>query len=204
MSPKGVSIPFVIEKTGRGEREYDLFSRLLKDRIIFIGSEIDDQLANVVVGQFLFLRMENKDQDINLYINTAGGAVTAGLAIYDTMQFVECDVATFCVGQASSMGALLLCAGTKGKRYCLPNSRIMIHQPLGGVFGVATDIKIHANELLYVKKRLNGILAHHTGQSLERIEKDVDRDFFMSPEEAKKYGLVDEVLSSMKQIKQAQ
>ena len=203
MSSRGVPIPFVIEKTGRGEREYDLFSRLLKDRIIFIGSDIDDQLANVVVGQFLFLRMENKEQDINLYINTAGGAVTAGLAIYDTMQFVECDVATFCVGQASSMGALLLCAGTKGKRHCLPNARIMIHQPLGGVFGVATDITIHANELLYVKKKLNGILAEHTGQSLEKIEKDVDRDFFMNPDEAKKYGIIDEVLSSMKQIKQA-
>jgi len=200
MNTKGVSIPFVIEKTGRGEREYDLFSRLLKDRIIFIGSEIDDQLSNVVVGQFLFLRMENKKQDINLYVNSGGGAITAGMAIYDTMQFVECDVATYCVGQASSMAALLLAAGTKGKRYSLPNSRIMIHQPIGGIYGAATDIRIHAKELKQIKQKLNEILANHTGQTVEKIEKDVDRDFFMSPEEARKYGIVDEVLSSMKDV----
>jgi ATP-dependent Clp protease protease subunit len=201
MGTRNVSIPFVIEKTGRGEREYDLFSRLLKDRIIFIGKEIDDELSNIVMGQFLFLRMEDRTQDINLYINTVGGSVTAGLAIYDTMQFVECDVATFCVGQASSMGALLLSAGTKGKRYSLPNARILIHQPLGGVFGAATDIGIHAKELKRVKERLNTILSKHTGQALEKIEKDVDRDFFMSPTEAKDYGIIDEVLTSMKDIR---
>ena len=203
MRTRNVSIPFVIEKTGRGEREYDLFSRLLKDRIIFIGRDIDDELANVVVGQFLFLRMEDKKLDVNLYINSAGGSVTAGLAIYDTMQFVECDVATFCVGQASSMGALLLAAGTKGKRYSLPNARIMVHQPLGGIYGAATDIKIHAGELRRIKETLNGILARHTGQSVEKIEKDVDRDFFMSPEEARDYGVIDDVLSSMKEISPA-
>jgi len=200
MSARNVSIPFVIEKTGRGEREYDLFSRLLKDRIIFIGRDIDDELSNIVVGQFLFLRMEDKKQDINLYINSAGGSVTAGLAIYDTMQFVECDVATFCVGQASSMGALLLAAGSKGKRYSLPNARIMIHQPLGGICGAATDIKIHATELRRIKEKLNKILALHTGQKIENIEKDVDRDFFMSPEEAREYGVIDGVLSSMKEV----
>ena len=203
MRTRNVSIPFVIEKTGRGEREYDLFSRLLKDRIIFIGRDIDDELANVVVGQFLFLRMEDKKLDVNLYINSAGGSVTAGLAIYDTMQFVECDVATFCVGQASSMGALLLAAGTKGKRYSLPNARIMVHQPLGGIYGAATDIKIHAGELRRIKETLNGILARHTGQSVEKIEKDVDRDFFMNPEEARDYGVIDDVLSSMKEISPA-
>ncbi len=203
MRTRNVSIPFVIEKTGRGEREYDLFSRLLKDRIIFIGRDIDDELSNIVVGQFLFLRMEDKKLDVNLYINSGGGSVTAGLAIYDTMQFVECDVATFCIGQASSMGALLLTAGTKGKRYSLPNARIMVHQPLGGIYGAATDIKIHAGELRHIKEKLNGIFARHTGQSVEKIEKDIDRDFFMSPEEAKDYGVIDEVLSSMKEISPA-
>lgn len=191
-------VPMVIEKTGRGEREYDIWSRLLKDRIVFIGSAIDDYVANLVIAQLLFLQMENKNQDINLYVNSPGGSVTAGLAIYDTMQFVQCDVATYCIGQASSMGAVLLAAGTKGKRHCLPHARVMLHQPWGGVQGAATDIKIQAEEIINLKHKLNMILAKHTGQALEKIEKDTDRDFFMSGDEAKSYGLVDEVVESMK------
>ena len=192
-------VPIVIEKTGKGERSYDIWSRLLKDRIIFIGSAIDDYVANLVIAQMLFLQMENKNQDINLYINSPGGAVTAGLAIYDTMQFVQCDVATYCIGQAASMGAVLLAAGAKGKRHCLPYARVMLHQPWGGVQGAAADIKIQAEEILNLKQKLNMILAKHTGQPLEKIEKDTDRDFFMSAEESLKYGLVDEVLATMKE-----
>ncbi len=189
-----VPIPFVIEKTSRGERQYDIYSRLLEDRIVFIGSPIDDNVANVVIAQLLFLQKENKNQDINIYINSPGGSVTAGLAIYDTMQFVQCPVATYCIGQAASMGAVLLAAGTKGKRHALPNSRIMIHQPWGGVQGTAEDISIQAEEILRLKKRLNEILALHTGQKVEKIEKDADRDFHMDSQEAKEYGLVDEVI----------
>jgi len=195
----GYLTPIVIEKTGRGERSYDIWSRLLKDRIIFVGTPIDDYIANLVIAQMLFLQMENKSQDINVYINTPGGYVTSGLAIYDTMQFVHCDVATYCIGQASSMAALLLAAGTKGKRYALPNSRVMLHQPAGGIQGTAADIKIHAEEILALKKRMNLLFAKHTGQPLERIERDSDRDFFMSAEEAKKYGIVDEVVESLKE-----
>ncbi len=187
-------IPFVIEKTSRGERQYDIYSRLLEDRIVFIGSPIDDSVANVVIAQLLFLQKENKNQDINIYINSPGGSVTAGLAIYDTMQFVQCPVATYCIGQAASMGAVLLAAGTKGKRHALPNSRIMIHQPWGGVQGTAEDISIQAEEILRLKRRLNEILALHTGQPVEKIEKDADRDFHMDSQEAKDYGLVDEVI----------
>ncbi len=194
----GYLTPIVIEKTGRGERAYDIWSRLLKDRIIFIGMPIDDYIANLVVAQMLFLQMENKSQDINLYINSPGGSITAGLAIYDTMQFVHCDVATYCVGQAASMGALLMAGGTKGKRYALPNSRFMIHQPLGGAQGTASDIKIHAEEILQFKKRMNQLLAKHTGQPIDRVERDCDRDNFMSADEAKKYGLCDEVVDSLK------
>ena len=190
----GYLTPIVIEKTGRGERAYDIWSRLLKDRIIFIGTPIDDYIANLVVAQMLFLQMENKSQDINLYINSPGGSITAGLAIYDTMQFVHCDVATYCVGQAASMGALLLAAGAKGKRYALPHSRIMIHQPLGGFQGQATDVDIQAREILRMREDLNNILVKHTAQSLKRIEKDTDRDFFMTGKQAQEYGLVDEVI----------
>jgi ATP-dependent Clp protease protease subunit len=192
-------VPMVIEQTARGyERAYDIYSRLLKDRIIFIGTPIDDNIANLVIAQMLFLQMEDSGKDINIYINSPGGAVTAGLAIYDTMQFMKCAVATYCIGQAASMGAILLGAGTKGKRFVLPNSRIMIHQPWGGVQGVAEDISIHAREILKLRDKINGILAKHTGQNLERIQKDTDRDFFMSAEEAKEYGLIDEVIISKK------
>lgn len=187
-------IPYVIEKTGRGERTYDIYSRLLEDRIVFIGTEINDIVANSVIAQMLFLAKENKNQDINVYINSPGGSVTAGLAVYDTMQFIDCDVATWCLGQASSMGALLLAAGKKGKRYALPHSRIMIHQPWGGVQGTAQDITIQADELLRMKDYLNRILAKHSNQDVKQIEKDSDRDYFMSANEAKDYGLVDEVL----------
>lgn len=190
--------PIVIEKSGKGERAYDIWSRLLKDRIVFIGGPIDDYVANLIIAQILFLQMENKNQDINLYINSPGGSVTAGLAIYDTMQFVQCDVSTYCIGQASSMGAVLLAAGTKGKRSCLPHARVMIHQPWGGVQGTAMDIKIQAEEIIKLKQKINLILAKHTGQSVEKIEKDTDRDYFMSADEAKKYGLIDEVLESMR------
>ncbi len=188
-------VPMVIEQTSRGyERAYDIYSRLLKDRIIFIGTAIDDNIANLIIAQMLFLQMEDVNKEINIYINSPGGSVTSGLAIYDTIQFVKCDVATYCVGQAASMGALLLSAGTKGKRFVLPHSRIMIHQPWGGIQGVAADISIHAKEILKLREKLNEILSHHTGKSLEKIEKDTDRDYFMSANEAKDYGLVDEVI----------
>ena len=196
----GYLTPIVIEKTGRGERSYDIWSRLLKDRIIFLGTPIDDYIANLVIAQMLFLQMENKSQDINLYVNTPGGSVMAGLAIYDTMQFVHCDVATYCIGQASSMGALLLAAGTKGKRYALPHSRIMMHQPSGGAQGTAADIRIQADEILNLKRILNKLFAKHTGQTLEKVAKDTDRDHFMSADEAKKYGIVDEVVESLKDV----
>lgn len=194
---KGINnylVPMVVENTGRGERAYDIYSRLLKDRIVFIGTPIDDAVANLVIAQMLFLQMEDPEKDINVYINSPGGSVTAGLGIYDTMQFVKCDVATYCLGQAASMGALLLTAGTKGKRYALPNARVMIHQPWGGAQGTASDISIQAKEILKLKDQLNQILADHTGQPLERVEKDTDRDYFMSPEDAKAYGIVDEVI----------
>jgi len=192
-------VPMVIEQTSRGyERAYDIYSRLLKDRIIFIGTPVDDYVANLVIAQMLFLQMEDVNKDISVYINSPGGSVTAGLAIYDTMRFVKCDVATYCVGQASSMGAILLCAGTKGKRHTLPNSRVMIHQPWGGIQGAAEDISRHAQEILKMRDRINEILAHHTGQSLEKIQKDTDRDYFMSATEAKDYGLIDEVIAASK------
>jgi ATP-dependent Clp protease protease subunit len=194
-------VPYVIEKTGYGERHYDIFSRLLKDRIIFIGSAIEDILSNLVIAQILFLQNENKNQDINIYINSPGGSITAGLAIYDTMQFVQCDVATYSIGQAYSMGAILLAGGTKGKRYALPHTRIMLHQPWGGMRGTATDISIQAEEILLMKRCLNEILVKHTGQPLERIEVDVDRDFYMSSHEAKSYGLVDEVIETLRDKK---
>ena len=187
-------VPIVVEQTGRGERAYDIYSRLLKDRIVFIGSGIDDMVANLIIAQMLFLQMEDPNKDINVYINSPGGIVTAGLAIYDTMQFVKPDVATYCIGQAASMGSVLLAGGTKGKRYSLPEARIMIHQPWGGAQGTASDISIQAKEILRMKDRLNQILANHTGQDLKKIAADTDRDFFMSADEAKTYGLVDEVI----------
>lgn len=187
-------IPFVIERTGREERAMDIYSRLLKDRIVFIGAPITDELANSVVAQLLFLQSEDPKADVHVYINSPGGSVTAGLAIYDTMQFIRCDVATYCIGQAASMGAVLLAAGTKGKRYALPNSRIMIHQPMAGVEGTATEIMIHAKEFKNLKQRINEILIKHTGHPLEKIEKDTDRDCFMSAEEARAYGLIDHVI----------
>jgi len=190
-------IPYVVEKSGREERVYDIYSRLLKDRIIFLGSQVTDDVANVVVAQMLFLQSEDPKADIHLYVNSPGGSVTAGLAIYDTIQWVACDVATYCVGQAASMGAVLLTAGTKGKRYALPNARIMIHQPLAGIQGSAEEILIHAREFQRIKQRMNEILIRHTGHSLEKIEKDTDRDCFMSADEAKDYGLVDQVVASM-------
>ncbi len=190
-------IPYVIEKTGRGERAYDIYSRLLEDRIIFIGTAIDDHVANAVVAQLLFLHKENKNQDISVYINSPGGHITAGLAIYDTMQFVQCDVATYCIGQASSMGALLLMAGAKGKRLALPNSRVMIHQPWGGAGGTAADIQIQANELVKMKKVIIDIIAEHTGTEAVQVEEDIDRDYFMSAREAKDYGVVDEVVEPL-------
>ena len=197
MTPRNQLIPHVIEETGRGERAYDIYSRLLKDRIIFLGGGIEDDTANLVIAQLLFLQNENADADISVYVNSPGGLITAGMAIYDTMQFVGCDVRTYCLGQAASMGAVLLAAGTKGKRYVLPNSRILIHQPIGGARGPATDISIQAEEILRLRTRLNEILAHHTGQPLERIEKDVDRDRFMSAEEAVEYGIADEIITSL-------
>ena len=196
----GYLTPVVIEKTGRGERSYDIWSRLLKDRIIFVGTPIDDYIANLVIAQMLFLQMENKSQDINVYINTPGGYVNAGMAIYDTMQFVHCDVATYCIGQASSMGALLLAAGTNGKRYALPHSRIMMHQPSGGAQGTAADIKIQADEILNLKRVLSKLFSKHTGQTLDKVARDSDRDHFMSADDAKKYGLVDEVVESLKDV----
>ena len=194
-------MPYVVEKTGYGERHYDIFSRLLKDRIIFIGSAIEDTLSNLVIAQILFLQNENKNQEISIYINSPGGSITAGPSIYDTMQFVQCDVATFCIGQAYSMAAILVAGGTKGKRYGLPHTRIMLHQPWGGMKGTATDISIQAEEILRMKKCLNEILVKHTGQPMERIEEDVDRDFYMSSQEAKTYGLVDEVIESLRDKK---
>ena len=191
-------VPMVVEQTGRGERAYDIFSRLLKDRIIFIGTGISDEVSNLIIAQLLFLQAEDPDKDISMYINSPGGSVTAGMAIYDTMQFLKCDVATYCVGQAASMGAVLMAAGAAKKRYALPNARIMIHQPWGGVQGQAADISIQAKEILRLRDSLNGILAHHTGKTLDAIENDTDRDYFMSAEEAMKYGLVDEVIKSRK------
>jgi ATP-dependent Clp protease, protease subunit len=187
-------VPIVVEQTGRGERAYDIYSRLLKDRIIFIGTPIDDTIANLVIAQMIFLEGEDPDRDINLYIHSPGGMVTAGLAIYDTMQFVKPDVATLCMGQAASMAAVLLAAGAKGKRTTLPNSRIMIHQPLGGTQGQATEIEIYMREMNKMKAQLNGILAKHTGQTIEKIDADTDRNFFMSAEETKAYGLIDEII----------
>ncbi|HVI24220.1 MAG TPA: ATP-dependent Clp endopeptidase proteolytic subunit ClpP [Myxococcales bacterium] len=189
-----IPYPTVIEQTHRGERAYDLYSRLLKDRIVFLGTPVDDDVANIIVAQMLFLESEDPDKDINLYINSPGGSVTAGLAIYDTMQYVKCQVSTICMGQAASMGALLLTAGAKGKRYSLPHSRIMIHQPSGGFGGQASDIELHAKEILRLKAKLNEIMQKHTGQPLDRIEKDTDRDYFMGAGEAKEYGLIDEVV----------
>ena len=188
-------VPIVIEQTARGERSFDIYSRLLKERVIFLVGPVEDHMANLVVAQLLFLESENPDKDIHLYINSPGGSVTAGLSIYDTMQFIKPDVSTMCIGQAASMGALLLSGGAKGKRYCLPNSRMMIHQPLGGFQGQATDIEIHAKEILLLRQRLNTILADHTGQSLEKIAEDTERDNFMGGEEAVAYGLIDSVLS---------
>lgn len=191
-------IPFVIEQTGRTERAYDIYSRLLKDRIIFLGTAIDDSVANAVIAQLLFLQSDDPDKDIHIYVNSPGGIVSSGLAIYDTMQYVKPDIATYCIGQAASMGALLLTAGAKGKRFALPNSRIMLHQPMGGFHGQATDVEIHAREILKMKDTLNRILTAHTGQPLEKIQTDTDRDFFMSGAEAKEYGLVDEVIHTIK------
>lgn len=188
-------VPMVVEQTARGERAYDIFSRLLKDRIIFIGTAVDEIVSNLIIAQMLFLQMEEPKKDISVYINSPGGIVTAGLAVYDTMQFVKCDVATYCVGQATSMAALLLAAGKKGKRYVLPNARVMIHQPWGGVQGAASDISIQAQEILRLREKINKILSKHTGQSLEKITKDTDRDFFMTAEDSKTYGIVDEVIS---------
>ncbi len=189
-------IPIVVEQSARGERSYDIYSRLLKERVIFLVGPVDDHVANVIVAQLLFLESENPDKDISFYINSPGGSVTAGLAIYDTMQFISCDVSTMCIGQAASMGALLMTGGAKDKRFCLPHSRMMIHQPLGGVQGQAADIEIHAKEILLIRDRLNKIMATHTGQSLDSIAKDTDRDNFMSGEESVAYGLIDEVLNS--------
>ena len=194
-------IPMVIEQSSKGERAYDIYSRLLKDRIVFLGSPINDDIANLLIAQLLFLESEDPDKDINFYINSPGGVVTSGMAVYDTMQYIKPDIATVCIGQASSMGALLLTAGTSGKRYSLPNSRIMIHQPLGGSQGQASDIAIQAKEILRVKDKINQILADHTGQDLAKIQEDTDRDFFMSGEEAREYGLIDRVMVSRDDLK---
>ncbi|RJQ43662.1 MAG: ATP-dependent Clp endopeptidase proteolytic subunit ClpP [Nitrospiraceae bacterium] len=191
-------IPIVIEQTGRTERAYDIYSRLLKDRIVFIGSAIDDIVSNTVIAQLLFLQTEDPEKDIHIYINSPGGVVSSGLAIYDTMQYIKPDIATYCIGQAASMGALLLTAGTTGKRFVLPHSRIMIHQPLGGFYGQATDVEIHAKEILKLKETLNKILAKHAGQPLEKVHLDTERDYFMSAQEAKDYGLVDQVIETLK------
>jgi ATP-dependent Clp protease protease subunit len=191
-------VPIVVEQTGRGERSYDIFSRLLKERIIFLGTAIDDSVANLVIAQLLFLQSEDPKKDISLYINSPGGVVTAGMAIYDTMQFLKCDITTYCVGQAASMGAVLLAAGAKGKRFALPHARIMIHQPLGGAQGQATDIHIQAQEIMRMKKMLNELLAHHSNRTLKQLEKDTDRDNFMSPEDAMKYVLIDQVIAHAK------
>jgi ATP-dependent Clp protease, protease subunit len=199
-SPRSLLVPMVIEQTGRGERSYDIYSRLLKDRIVFIGTAIDDHVANLVVAQMLFLQMEDPKRDINIYINSPGGSVTAGLAIYDTMQYVTCDVATYCVGVAASMGAILLTAGTKGKRYALPNSDIMIHQVSGGAQGTASDVERTVEYMYKLKKRLISILAHHTGKPIEQIQNDSDRDYWITAQQAKDYGLVDEVVKSRKDV----
>ena len=193
-------IPHVIEQTGRGKRGYDIYSRLLVDRIVFLGTPVDDMVANVIIAQLLFLQMQDPKKDVHLYINSPGGSVSAGLAIYDTMQFMTCDVNTYCIGQAASMGAVLLCAGTKGKRFALPNSNIMIHQILGGAEGQASDVEIRVKYMLRLKNRLNSIIGRHTGQPIEIVEKACDRDNFMTPEEAKAFGLVDEVVASRKQL----
>jgi ATP-dependent Clp protease, protease subunit len=198
MQTNNFLVPMVVEQTGRGERGYDIYSRLLVDRIVFLGTPIDDMVSNLIIAQLLFLQMTDPKKDIHLYINSPGGSVTAGLAIYDTLQFLTCDTNTYCIGQAASMGAVLLGAGTRGKRFALPNARIMIHQPWGGVQGQASDISIQAKEILRTRDRLNEILAFHTGKSLEMIAKDSDRDFFMSAEEAREYGLIDTVLGSRK------
>ncbi len=195
-------IPMVVEQTNRGERAYDIYSRLLKDRIIFIGSAIDNEIANLIVAQLLFLESEDPEKDISFYINSPGGVVTAGMAIYDTIQYIKPDVATVCVGQAASMGALLLTAGTKGKRFALPNSRVMIHQPLGGAQGQATDIKIQAAEILKMKDKLNEILSFHTGQDIEKISEDTERDFFMSSDQAREYGIVDKVVADRSELEE--
>ncbi len=186
-------VPMVVEQTARGERSYDIYSRLLKERIIFVIGPIDDNVANLIVAQLLFCESENADKDIQLYINSPGGSVTAGLAVYDTMQFINCDVATMCMGQAASMAALMLAGGAKGKRFCLPNSRIMIHQPSGGSQGQASDIEIQAKEILFIRERMNEIMAHHTGKSVEELAKDTERDYFLTPREAQAYGLIDKV-----------
>jgi len=195
-SAAGGLVPIVVEQTARGERSFDIYSRLLKERVIFLVGQVEDYMANLVVAQLLFLESENPDKDIHLYINSPGGSVTAGMSIYDTMQFIKPDVSTMCIGQAASMGALLLAGGAQGKRYCLPHSRMMIHQPLGGFQGQASDIAIHAKEILSIRDRLNNILVHHTGQPLEKIQQDTDRDNFMNANDAVSYGLVDKVLSS--------
>lgn len=195
-SPQSALVPIVVEQTARGERSYDIYSRLLKERVIFLVGQVEDHMANLVVAQLLFLEAENPDKDIHLYINSPGGSVTAGLSIYDTMQFIKPDVSTMCIGQACSMGAFLLTAGAKGKRYCLPNSRVMIHQPSGGAQGQASDIHIHAQEILKIRERLNRIMAEHTGRSVEEIARDTERDNFMSAEQSKEYGLIDAVLSN--------
>ena len=194
-------IPMVVEQSGRGERSYDIYSRLLKERVIFLVGPIDDMTANVVVAQLLFLEAENPDKDISLYINSPGGSVTAGMAIYDTMQFIKPDITTLCIGQAASMGALLLTSGAKGKRFCLPNARVMIHQPLGGFQGQASDIEIHAKEIMYLKEKLNTILSHHTSHPIKKIVKDTDRDNFMSAEDSKDYGLIDQVINNRSEVK---
>lgn len=196
-----VLVPMVVEQTSRGERAYDIFSRLLKERIVFIGTAVSDDVANLIIAQMLFLQGEDSEKDISLYINSPGGSVTAGLAIYDTIQFLKCDVTTYCVGQAASMGAVLLAAGTSGKRFALPNARIMIHQPWGGVQGQASDISIQAKEILRLRDTLNSILAFHTGKSVDEVSRDTERDFFMSAEESKKYGLVDEVVAKTDKAK---
>jgi ATP-dependent Clp protease protease subunit len=193
-------VPMVVEQTGRGERSYDIYSRLLKDRIVFIGTPIDDYVANLVIAQLLFLQMEDAKKDIHIYVNSPGGSVTAGLAIYDTMQFVTCDVNTYCMGMAASMGAVLLCAGTKGKRFALPNSDIMIHQVSGGAQGQASDVERQVEFMFKLKRRLESIIAHHTGKPVEQVHNDADRDYYMSADEAKAYGLVDEVVKSRKEI----
>jgi ATP-dependent Clp protease protease subunit len=195
--PQGLGlIPMVIEQSGRGERAYDIYSRLLKERVVFLVGPVNEVSANLIVAQLLFLESENPDKDISFYVNSPGGSVSAGLAIYDTMQFIKPDVSTLCIGQAASMGALLLCAGSKGKRFCLPNSRVMIHQPMGGFQGQASDIEIHAKEILYLRGKMNEIMAKHTGQTIDQIARDTDRDNFLSADEAMKYGLVDRILTS--------